>query len=157
MHEVLGGDPCAGSCVGTGPALARGRPGVDLLWCSWAALGSPYRGCFIPPSRLPPSLTPSAHQYDQTPLHLAALNGHLSVIELLVAKGAEVEAKDRVSEGPGWDSEGPYPPPPPPPDVGPPSDPSARRAPGQGGQAGAGAGGVGVWGVFHWPRLGQYR
>ncbi len=53
-----------------------------------------------PPSPEAPSpLTHSTRQDNWTPLHLAAENGHLSVVELLVAKGAEVEAKGMVSEG----------------------------------------------------------
>ena len=36
------------------------------------------------------------------PLHYAVLNGHLSVVELLVGRDANVEALAVVSEGPGW-------------------------------------------------------
>ena len=35
-------------------------------------------------------------QVGWTPLHVAAKKGHLQVVELLVAKGADVEAKDKV-------------------------------------------------------------
>jgi hypothetical protein len=40
----------------------------------------------------------SAHHGNLTPLHCATIYWHLSVVELLVVKGAEVEAKDVVSQ-----------------------------------------------------------
>ncbi len=38
-----------------------------------------------------------APQDGGTPLHIASQNGHLEVIEALLAKGADVEAKKNVS------------------------------------------------------------
>ena len=37
-------------------------------------------------------------QYGTTPLIYAAYNGHLPVVEYLVEKGADLEAKDKVSD-----------------------------------------------------------
>ena len=37
-------------------------------------------------------------QYGSTPLMNAAMNGHLRVVEYLVEKGADMEAKDQVSD-----------------------------------------------------------
>jgi ankyrin repeat protein len=44
-------------------------------------------------------LTPcaSAPQYGRTPLYVASKNGHLEVVGVLLAKGADMEAKTEVS------------------------------------------------------------
>ena len=36
------------------------------------------------------------HQYGKTPLILAAIRGHLPMVEYLLEKGADIEAKDRL-------------------------------------------------------------
>ena len=36
-------------------------------------------------------------QDHQTPLHWAAMRGHTDVVKLLIEKGADVNAKDKVS------------------------------------------------------------
>ena len=36
--------------------------------------------------------------FNQTPLHLAALNGHLSVVEYLVNQKSDINAKDNSLE-----------------------------------------------------------
>jgi len=36
-------------------------------------------------------------QYHLTPLHLAAMGDHADVVQLLIDKGADVNAKDKVS------------------------------------------------------------
>ena len=38
-------------------------------------------------------------QWQQTPLHYAVLYGHIEVIKILLAKGADINAKNEVSEG----------------------------------------------------------
>ena len=55
-----------------------------------------------PPSRPPvaPPAPPSAHQHNRTPLHNAAHQGHLSVVQWLLEKGAEVDAKNEVRGDP---------------------------------------------------------
>ena len=42
------------------------------------------------------------YQYGTTPLMYATANGHLPVVEYLVEKGADVEAKDDVSDVIVW-------------------------------------------------------
>src|SRR5208337_2012632 len=42
-----------------------------------------------------PALVSSRNNYGTTPLHLAVENGHKDVVELLLAKGADVNAKDK--------------------------------------------------------------
>ena len=37
-----------------------------------------------------------------TPLHEAVIGGHKDVVELLIANGAEVNAKDRMGKTPLW-------------------------------------------------------
>jgi hypothetical protein len=41
-------------------------------------------------------------QVGYTPLHFASVHGHLDVVEALLAKGADVEAKDNVSIERAW-------------------------------------------------------
>ena len=36
-------------------------------------------------------------QDDQTPLHRAALSGHIDIVKILIEKGTDVNAKDKVS------------------------------------------------------------
>ena len=38
-------------------------------------------------------------QWQQTPLHDAVLGGHIEVIKILLAKGADINAKNEVSKG----------------------------------------------------------
>ncbi len=108
--RVEGGGIMCGDRPRPRPRPAKGRSG----WCSWAALGVPTGGGLCKPSWSTPTapfaspLPLSAHQRELTPLHYAAENGKLCVVELLVAKGAEVEAKGWVSEGTGW-AEAPHP------------------------------------------------
>jgi ankyrin repeat protein len=49
------------------------------------------RGCASPPLSLH-----GASQHGNTPLHYAAERGRLDVAEALLAKGADMEAKDNV-------------------------------------------------------------
>lgn len=49
---------------------------------------------FFPPS----GCACEVAQRGGTPLHLAALEGHESVIAVLAARGADTEVKDRVSD-----------------------------------------------------------
>jgi len=37
-------------------------------------------------------------KFDWTPLHFASNNGHLSVVEYLIAHGADINAKDKSDE-----------------------------------------------------------
>jgi len=54
--------------------------------------------------RMGPGLTRGrAPQDGCTPLWAAAFNGHVAVVELLVAKGAERDAPAKVREGRGGD------------------------------------------------------
>ena len=43
-----------------------------------------------------------------TPLHFAADKGHVQVAELLLAKGADIEAKDKVGATPFGDGSSGY-------------------------------------------------
>ncbi len=89
-------------------ALARGRPGTLLPCHGPFSFRCSYRGgVFCPEVSRPsfrgppaPPRPPSAHQFNRTPLHDAALYGHLSVVQWLLEKGAEVDAKDNVRGDP---------------------------------------------------------
>ena len=38
-------------------------------------------------------------QWQQTPLHKAVARGHIDIVKILLTKGADINAKDKVSEG----------------------------------------------------------
>ena len=35
-------------------------------------------------------------QYQQTPLHLSASNGHIDIVQMLISQGANIHVKDEV-------------------------------------------------------------
>ena len=39
-------------------------------------------------------------KHNATPLHYAAINGHQAVVKLLIAKGADVKARDKTGDSP---------------------------------------------------------
>jgi ankyrin repeat protein len=47
-----------------------------------------------------PSLVHAKNNYEWTPLHYASVNGHLAMVEFLVANGADVNTKDRWGNTP---------------------------------------------------------
>ena len=57
-----------------------------------------------PPSNPPPpsSLCPVVIQDDDTALHSAAAGGHVDCVEVLITKGADVMAKNKVSGRVRW-------------------------------------------------------
>lgn len=48
--------------------------------------------------------TTETHSYHRTPLHYAALRGHLDVAEYLLSKGANINARDNASETPLYEA-----------------------------------------------------
>ena len=58
-------------------------------WCKW---------CHIVDVKPPMNMSVWMHQIRNTPLMDVARNGHLAVVEYLVGKGADMEARDRVRD-----------------------------------------------------------
>ena len=79
---------------GKGPAAARTAPSPRRLLLAEPPLCFARVSCSLHRPCRVPFLAPS--QDGKTAFHLAAENGHVAAMELLLAHGADLNAKDRV-------------------------------------------------------------